>query len=1269
MPRRLKHSLIAIGSLVVLLTGATAFVAATNTGLRFVLAEALPANVRVARVDGTLLGPFTLHDVRAASDSVRVRIASVTVDWSAARLFAATLDIKRLALDGVRVTRLPKAAPAPAKQPPRLRLPLAIDIDSLQIDDAAFYTRPGAQPLVLTAARLSGHYDNRRLVLRHVQAHGPMFKISGRAGIVPVGAYPVVAQFDWSLHLPDYAPANGAMSARGTLAALRIHASAAAPYNIVAEIDAALRDTPVRFDARVTMQDAPLHAIHGTWPQTKVSAKASTRGSADKLDYTLTASAAGTALGALQAQLRGSYANKVAQIESLRLTGPGAATVDGRGSIDLNAAAPTLAFNLDWRKLRWPHSEVASPRGTATLSGTLDNYKLAVDARMSAPRQTNGHLIVRGSGNRGSIALTRIDIEALQGELEGSGRAQWRPAVSGRIALTGSGLNPGLVVHGWPGKLALNLHVRAAPAGGGAAVMVDTFNVEGRLRGYPLKLVAAGNYGNKTLSIDKLSLRSGTSRIDAHGRIGPQRQALAWQIESSDLASLWPGAGGSLDGHGSVAGTRTEPHVQAELKGSDIHAAFGGKSYRANSLAVHADVDLAGAQPSHVDASWQGGAAAGIGIAAITLKAAGTPAAHDLRLTAATDRGRADVAVTGHYKNRLWRFDLAKATLAYPDLAPWQLAAASGGEVSSAGFAIDRSCWQSGGARLCLHAQRDDNVSRGTFTLTQLPAAYFAPLLPDDIAISGTFSGNGNFARRGDGTPDIHVEIDTTAGKLASVQSAGDTNPASRAPLRQAEQSTTVLSFAPSRLILTSNSAGLDLDAGLKLAGSGGLDLRAHIPGGTRPLIDRPLAGRVTASVPDIAFVGRLLPGVSRVTGRIDGTLDISGSLAAPALQGRLALRGGSARLRAPGVQLTGIEASLTGRPDGSIAVDAAAQSGGGRLGITGAINLVRQPRHAELAVRGSDFEIFHTVNGHVFASPDLAVKLTGTNLDVTGSVTVPKANITPEQIPATAVTASEDQVIVTPGKQRQSRLVQQLNAQILLTLGEKVHFKGFGLSGRIGGELTISEKGGEPPHANGELHIVDGEYRAYGQGLVIQTGRLLFAGGPVDEPGLDVRAVRHPAENITVGIEASGTLKRPDFQLFSDPAMPQAEQLSWLVLGRPLNNTSQQQGSALSRLALSLGINQSNSIASTIGKNLGVDTFAIQTGSQEPGSAQNTEEAALVIGKYLSPRLYISYGIGLFQPINTVRLEYTLSSRWKLATESSSVASGGDLIYTLESQ
>ena len=63
----------------------------------------------------------------------------------------------------------------------------------------------------------------------------------------------------------------------------------------------------------------------------------------------------------------------------------------------------------------------------------------------------------------------------------------------------------------------------------------------------------------------------------------------------------------------------------------------------------------------------------------------------------------------------------------------------------------------------------------------------------------------------------------------------------------------------------------------------------------------------------------------------------------------------------------------------------------------------------------------------------------------------------------------------------------------------------------------------------------------------------------------------------------------------------------------------------------------------------------------QPPGAG-----ASYTLGKYLTPELYVSYGIGLFDAINTFSLRYSLTDRLSLESVSGS-GNSADLIYTIE--
>ena len=62
-----------------------------------------------------------------------------------------------------------------------------------------------------------------------------------------------------------------------------------------------------------------------------------------------------------------------------------------------------------------------------------------------------------------------------------------------------------------------------------------------------------------------------------------------------------------------------------------------------------------------------------------------------------------------------------------------------------------------------------------------------------------------------------------------------------------------------------------------------------------------------------------------------------------------------------------------------------------------------------------------------------------------------------------------------------------------------------------------------------------------------------------------------------------------------------------------------------------------------------------------------DTTSASLLVGKYLSPRLYVSYGLGIFEPISTFRVRYILSSKWSVVGETSATQTGADVFYVIE--
>ena len=233
-----------------------------------------------------------------------------------------------------------------------------------------------------------------------------------------------------------------------------------------------------------------------------------------------------------------------------------------------------------------------------------------------------------------------------------------------------------------------------------------------------------------------------------------------------------------------------------------------------------------------------------------------------------------------------------------------------------------------------------------------------------------------------------------------------------------------------------------------------------------------------------------------------------------------------------------------------------------------------------------------------------------------------------------------------------------QISSRVRVTLGDRVSIYGFGFEGRLGGDLLLMDSPGELTTATGEIHVVEGRYTAYGQRLTVEHGRLLYTGGPVSNPGLDLRAVRQ-VNNVTAGIRVRGTLGHPEVELFSIPVMGQTDVLAYLMLGRPLETATGEEGSVVARAALALSLSGGDSLARQIGDQFGLDEMRVET-------SDSGEQASLVMGRYLAPKLYVSYGVGIIQSFNTFTVRYQLSDHWYIKGESGEHQSA-DILYTID--
>jgi translocation and assembly module TamB len=227
----------------------------------------------------------------------------------------------------------------------------------------------------------------------------------------------------------------------------------------------------------------------------------------------------------------------------------------------------------------------------------------------------------------------------------------------------------------------------------------------------------------------------------------------------------------------------------------------------------------------------------------------------------------------------------------------------------------------------------------------------------------------------------------------------------------------------------------------------------------------------------------------------------------------------------------------------------------------------------------------------------------------------------------------------------------------VTVSLGESVQLQAMGFQGRLAGELRVFGNTSDILLGNGEIKIQEGTYLAYRQLLHVDDGSIRFAGGAIDNPELDIKAVRK-GKDVKAGLHIQGYASSPQAQLFSDPEMSQDNILAYLILGKPVDQASATDAALLASAATGMGLQNGAMIGDQIASTFGLDEFSI--------TGDSAESAGVQVGKYLSPKLYLSYGIGVFESVSTVELRYQLSKIWSLKAESGT-ESGVDLLYTYE--
>ena len=525
-----------------------------------------------------------------------------------------------------------------------------------------------------------------------------------------------------------------------------------------------------------------------------------------------------------------------------------------------------------------------------------------------------------------------------------------------------------------------------------------------------------------------------------------------------------------------------------------------------------------------------------------------------------------------------------------------------------------------------------------------------APWLPPTLAMRGSLSGALTAELYPGRTFEVFGESTGNNVVLSWKQKRGEVNMA----LRNADVSWR----------WQNKTLDVDLDLTLvdhgEIAGKLSLPLPATLPVAIIPA--GPLRGEIKGRFREQGLLTALLPGLLREShGDLDLDLRVAGSWQHPALAGNLQLSGAGAYLPQAGITLRdlSIKADFVDDKVRFSAVKVA--SGDGQLTGEGELRL----QNWQLAEYSGklDGERFLTLNLpelRIVTSPALTFSGTAQTAKVRGEIKLPELLVRGRQTKAPLRQHADVVIVDAPLTDERERPLD-LDLEVRLLLGERVLVDFGGIDARLNGDVIVTARGSEAINGRGKISVVKGDYAAYGMKLDISRGTLLFAGGPIDQPTLDILALRKTGE-VQAGVRVGGTPRAPTVTLYSEPSMPDTDILSYIVLGRPMGSDAGQADLLMIAAGALLAKGESTVLQDRLRRRVGLDVIDIQSGDGD------LTTSVITVGKYLNPKLYISLGHSLFTGSNAVGLRYDISEHWQ-AESTVGEESGVDLFYKIEFQ
>ena len=764
-------------------------------------------------------------------------------------------------------------------------------------------------------------------------------------------------------------------------------------------------------------------------------------------------------------------------------------------------------------------------------------------------------------------------------------------------------------------------------------------------RNHPLDLQANINWLNNQLQVLSLQANLGKNQLQAKGELGTDNSVLNWQASLPQLNAFDAELSGDLMAKGVLKGSVENLISTLIMEAKNLQH---GAQFKLASMQADAEIQhtTSGKLAAKVSAN-----ALQIGERpALNLQAdlSGTLAEHALTITAKNPQQQWIVAFNGGIKtlnqDTFWQGFLQQLT--YQGETNIALKAPAPLKLSAQHTRIEKATLQfaSGLVDITLVDLNQGQLStQGTISklrLTDLPEDIF--MMPNSLQGSPTFSGDWNITAQ-----------EQINGGIKLARDDGDFM------INKFNAKPEPLGLNKASFVL--NIVNGKIDANLDVAGEKLGTIQAQLntvisktAQGFGLLGSSPFKLEANAALSSLAWVP--FPN-SLADAELDGKIKLSasanGTVATPNFRGKFNGQDLMLNLASQGLSLKQGSFDAMFEQDKLQINHFVWQGETGSISTSGFAMLNNTQPKLSLDWTADQFTALSRTDRLLILNGSGKTVLQDDILRVSGDFVVKKGLI--EIAGENAPSLDEDVVVIGRSEVEKKAPMQVLLDNFKINLGEDFALRGLGLDAMLAGQITLNGLTQEQPNAVGSVVVKRGTFMAYGQLLNIQRGIINF-NGPIDNPGLDIRAMRN-TKPVSAGVEITGTAVAPATKLVSNPNVSDTEKLSWLVLGHGLDQAGKNQYAMLSLAAGALfSSNESVPLQTKIARAAGLDELSF--------AGSDAETAAVSFGKRLTSDLYLSYEKSVSGLLDVARLTYFITPVWQVRG-ASGAESAVDVLYT----